>query len=1475
MRYVAPTPRNSASYGFEPESRKSLGRRNHVSTSAGGASNTSSLLNTSRRSLGASHASSNNSCSHSKSQLGLSFLSQVSRKSALEQLSRKSLGAASSRGSSSQTLRPEPYRNNPDVLFGQSLRLPERKSENAGSNYPSGTRTSRTSTSHHYVEPGKTIPRSNVAPSLSDPAYNDVKPRFDTISTKVLTLEEWEQQVANELKGGTLPSKRSLGKTYNNYLFFHHNSNADKAGGPPRLWDTVHFHLQEEFVRKHNCMKPSCVDVVRVSSGGAPSQETRDWMFEVIGELKDEFEIRLARMADDLNASTTRLTMQHDSLSERVEKVESAQTRIDQNVQRLVDNPAPSLDQISAMFRSADFIAAFNAAGAKTQEESSAPSSEYNFEVEQPNRRRDRSVRAPRTRQRRKTFRINLLGYNGGGVGESEVFQARNRLIGGEHHSILGPAPSIDAALGAEVFYPSKTSLSDTYGKGHANRQASANKTAYEVLWVRGAAITIYNKHWVEAIRAGKCEVWGSGRIIALRLPRVSLLAAYAPALSGNQNDNDADWYLFQQRLAAALDWGRHVTKSEGSIFRAGNRPIYEYTDNVGCIGDPDSRLRRGYAGATTGKYGMPETSTRGLYALLLHDQVRMVCANSLHPQPVGVCPWGGNYPAGRATHFSRLQKRWRELDVWWCSANATDKVQNVTTVDFGLGTDHLQKLTTVDVELQWQQENSTRRAERDAAAESNNSAKPPPWKPLWRASPEAKFEFSRHVENAIRDSLATPDHEPLLTEVPYCLRYFRPILENSCDERLEAYNRSHDVTRRQKLLDDWAWTRWQMRKWPAGSPEHKEPQQRNERAFHKLREFDLTQRSDFNVDEHCNKQRQLKRQKKARAHEFEPEEAAAHFQRVADNPVLPRTYIIREVVSPLPAEEIEFLCAPFTGAELHAAVHASKKISRQSDAFGDDAQLCRALDVDAWNSIADLINPSWLNGFEGMSEGLQAELLSAVVMLHFKKGDPKLLDNYRGVVNKTIFSKALTAALARRFESVLERNGLYSPSQLGFRSGVQGVELISVVRRMAEDIRLLFGANSEVSRLVTLLEMDIQKAYPSFPFSVFKEILVAMGLGGSNYLQAVELLHLGTRYQVLTAKGLSQVYTLSSGFGEGDRRSPSDFAWSYEICIQLFRRIISTADPASRTGIRLYAPRARLAVEQRRDILRRAHPRSTDLVCIECRDVEYADDTSFPGSLAASLTQCASWQQQGSMTGVRDNPKKTDLALLDEPNATAASRFLGNWLDLEEDTNRRCAKMAFGLHEMSCISGAAASATELRVNVVARVRSRGTFGCETRALFGAFAAPDIDGYLRRHWLALNRQGREKTTLWSQVLQSIRTVAPHVDDKLLVTLAEDREAWRRITTELRIKLIVQDYETDPDTTKDELAAARLYWLDHFQSAGPKAGFSSFNDWCHASPSRGPTFSACDTGERLSKRHEEVCAHSKTTRSSSTNMQPRA
>lgn len=94
-------------------------------------------------------------------------------------------------------------------------------------------------------------------------------------------------------------------------------------------------------------------------------------------------------------------------------------------------------------------------------------------------------------------------------------------------------------------------------------------------------------------------------------------------------------------------------------------------------------------------------------------------------------------------------------------------------------------------------------------------------------------------------------------------------------------------------------------------------------------------------------------------------------------------------------------------------------------------------------------------------------------------------------------------------------------------------------------------------ARLVTLLEMDAQKAYPCFPLAVSKQFPAPTGLAGTNYLRAVELLHLGTRCHVLTAgKGIAEVYALASGFGEGDKRSPADFAHTYEVRAQLFGRM-------------------------------------------------------------------------------------------------------------------------------------------------------------------------------------------------------------------------------------------------------------------------------------------------------------------------------
>ncbi|CAD7938610.1 unnamed protein product [Amoebophrya sp. A120] len=145
----------------------------------------SNSLNTSRQSLGSNASGrSGGGLYYNQHQSSMTLLNST--------LSRKSLGVCSASGLTSASNRSKyaqqksladqnacqssanPYKNAPEVVFGESLRQ-----------VPG------------VLEAGKTIPRSSVAPTLSDPVYNDVKPRFETI-----------QQTPNEQKSGASSSRQ-------------------------------------------------------------------------------------------------------------------------------------------------------------------------------------------------------------------------------------------------------------------------------------------------------------------------------------------------------------------------------------------------------------------------------------------------------------------------------------------------------------------------------------------------------------------------------------------------------------------------------------------------------------------------------------------------------------------------------------------------------------------------------------------------------------------------------------------------------------------------------------------------------------------------------------------------------------------------------------------------------------------------------------------------------------------------------------------------------------------------------------------------------------------------------------------------------------------------------------------------------------------------------------------------------------------
>eukprot|EP00392_Amoebophrya_sp_AT5.2_P001558 g1560.t1 len=481
-------------------------------------------------------------------------------------------------------------------------------------------------------------------------------------------------------------------------------------------------------------------------------------------------------------------------------------------------------------------------------------------------------------RIRRNAYRVNLATYNAQGRGESDELHARYRYFRDVHLEprFGGNATALDAIAVHEAYY---TKAEDEFNPGPelCSVKIAHSGQKYCVVSVCGAAVVVFNPVWIEHLKKGRCQVWGRYRAVVLRLPGVSVGSVYAPALSGNGNETNANWCAFEETFAQALRFARVVRKEDNPppAILLGNRAAFIGADNVGPIGNQSSRERAGYHyGLTTGQYGCEDTNRRGLKTLGVLDESRFVSANNLFQQPVGPSPVGPEYAPGRVTHYSLLRGQWRELDYFFVPSCAAQWVSAVGSVDFGVGSDHFAKVIQATVETQHQRAATVRKKRKTAAQEPEKGTREP--LPLWRATDEAKSEFSDRVAATLVELKAgAPSGTLPLVSIPRALVQHSEVLVESTKEQLETFEEKRNVAKRRELLDSIRRLDWRIRygNLTAGSEERSRVVAERGRAQQEFEEFTKTQKSALNVEAYLRKVRALK--SRASAHPHDPEAAA------------------------------------------------------------------------------------------------------------------------------------------------------------------------------------------------------------------------------------------------------------------------------------------------------------------------------------------------------------------------------------------------------------------------------------------------------------------------------------------------------------------------------------------------------------------------------------------------------------------------
>ncbi len=865
-----------------------------------------------------------------------------------------------------------------------------------------------------------------------------------------------------------------------------------------------------------------------------------------------------------------------------------------------------------------------------------------------------------------------------------------------------------------------------------AQRPGSKNEEdGYYIAAARGAAVAVFRPKWVQFLRRNEKSQSGGilvqeSRTVLVKLPKVSIGSAYGPVDNSKTVEN-SDGKTIRDDSAHFDSMFLRINDK-----RQPGAPVFWSCDNIGVVGDSASRRKAGLLdGWNSGKHGGGETSARGaqfasetaqtcnLVNVNVHfkQQSSPILSQLLHETAI--------VTESAGAHWSRLAKppRWRELDVFLSRPGGMPLIRACATVDTGSGADHLSKVLTARIETHYQTESRAFRIwngqkKKDDVNEACQGAE------LWRATSKAKCEFSLVVERDLKATFDGPEWDKdARNKIEKVIAEHKGTLQSSAKAELEKYMASHDVQHLNKLEEELH----RLRKRLTVSrtlgdeelcnrlTEQTELKQRERRELIDKQKF---RKSPLNSELVAQDQRQLRRKRTRKPFPFPANEAAPHFKSVSQNELLESVDLgfIDGMVDKLSEDAARQMIGPWTLGEFGRAINNRGNSKQQpQDPLDIDFLTLKALSLEARAAVLVLVNGSWqADGFQSLATDGKAK---AFVRLLFKKGEWELLDNCRGIVSTRVISKLIASLCHERLTEMVERTGFIPPTQGGFRAGFQTSEHIFAIRRMCEDLREQWGSADATGKLMGALALDIRKAYPSFAAKIWRKLLAEWGLAGSKLEKVFHILHQDAECTVLTGAdgelGKSDPFFLENGFGEGVICSPSQFGAAYEVCLRVYRTLLSRA--YSKQLFSLTVPKNPLFRMPIRVGLAEFAEDPERFWRGGVQEIEFADDAIVFGILSSLLVNFAAWLKMGSVTAVRANAKKTELLLLSDPQVTKDVRYLGNWIDLEEDLERRTAKMRWALSEMSKLPASSSKITR-RVIVCAIVRSRGTFGAETRA---------------------------------------------------------------------------------------------------------------------------------------------------------------
>ena len=224
----------------------------------------------------------------------------------------------------------------------------------------------------------------------------------------------------------------------------------------------------------------------------------------------------------------------------------------------------------------------------------------------------------------------------------------------------------------------------------------------------------------------------------------------------------------------------------------------------------------------------------------------------------------------------------------------------------------------------------------------------------------------------------------------------------------------------------------------------------------------------------------------------------------------------------------IESLERNISEAEVYAAIRALKN----GKAAGPDGIISEFFKNSASIVVPFLVK--YLNKL--FSLGLYPDAWSeAIIHPLFKKGDPNVPDNYRGISLLNICSKIYSYILNKRLVTWIEENNIIDETQAGFRKGHSTVDhiftLMAIIQKQLSYHKKLYVAF-----------IDFRKAFDSIVRMKLWTVLKKHGIKGKMY-QAITGMYNTVKAKVRAGSDLTESFMCPLGLKQGDICSPVLFS--------------------------------------------------------------------------------------------------------------------------------------------------------------------------------------------------------------------------------------------------------------------------------------------------------------------------------------------